>query len=123
MNKAKEELLEQKENPKVWNDSKQARLDELVVLAVDLEELISSKEAEAKVEAEAKEEIPANVKHLAHLVICKGRRFNPNTGKEETKPYTQTFTASELRIFLAHYKVLGYQILKVLHNPTNIEIK
>lgn len=93
-------------------------------MAVDLEEAIETKEKEAaETKVEEKLAVPAGTEHLIHLVICKGRRFNPKTGVEETKPYTQMFTKSELRLFLEYSGMMGYQILKVLHNPTDISIK
>ena len=54
---------------------------------------------------------------MVHLSLIRGRRFNPNTGKEESKVFTQYFTYSEWLLFKAHYRRLGYTVVAVLHDP------
>lgn len=54
---------------------------------------------------------------LIHAQLVRGRRFNPHTGKEESQPFTQMFTYPEWLLFKKNYVGLGYEILKILHNP------
>lgn len=51
------------------------------------------------------------------LLIVQGRRFNPTTGKEESKPYVQTFKYNEWQLFKKNYKNLGITIVDVLKDP------
>lgn len=60
---------------------------------------------------------PKGQEHLAHVKIVKGKRFNPETGDEISKPYIQTFTRSEFRVFEQAAERLGYKILEILHKP------
>ena len=83
---------------------------------------LQAQEAPAENEvAETKEESgfvpPKGQEHLAFVKIVYGRRFSPETGKEISKPYVQTFTRSEFRVFEASATRLGYKILEILHKP------
>ena len=51
------------------------------------------------------------------LLIVQGRLFNPMTGKEESKPYVQTFKYNEWQVFKKNYKNLGFTIVDVLKDP------
>lgn len=51
------------------------------------------------------------------LLIVQGRRFNPMTGKEDSKPYVQTFKYNEWQVFKKNYKNLGFTIIDVLKDP------
>ena len=51
------------------------------------------------------------------LLIVQGRRFNPMTGNEESKPYVQTFKYNEWQVFKENYKNLGFTIVDVLKDP------
>lgn len=51
------------------------------------------------------------------LLIVQGRRFNPMTGKEDSKPYVQTFKYNEWQVFKKNYKNLGFTIVDVLKDP------
>ena len=55
---------------------------------------------------------------MVHLTIVRGRRFNPNTGKEESQPYNQIFSVNEFNLFKKNAHLLGYSVVKVLHDPT-----
>lgn len=55
--------------------------------------------------------------HLVHLLLQRGRRYNPNTGKEESTPFIQMFTYAEWQLFKNGHKRLGVLIKKVLHDP------
>lgn len=99
-----------------WTEELQNELNDIVLTLVDLEEYIEERQ---KTEGN-KPYVPAKgTEKMVHLMIVRGRRFNPQTGKEETKPYPQMFTFGEWQIFKQNYKMLGYSIIKVLHDPYN----
>lgn len=140
-----QELKEQKdkvvqakaENPTKWTKASQDKLDKLVEAIVDLEEQIeladpdetAGQETPTETEGEKPQETPAEAKEegyspeegtekMVHLKICHGRRFNPNTGKEEATPKTQLFSYGEFQLFKQNYSRLGYTVVEVLHDPT-----
>lgn len=94
-------------------DAQQNELNDAALLLVDLAEVIEEKE---KVATEAYK-VDKGSEKMVHLRIVRGRRFNPNTGKEESVPYVQKFTYGEWSLFKANYKGLGYRITAVLHDP------
>lgn len=103
---------------KNWSDQLQEELDEVVLFLVDLDEVIEEKQAATKVESAAPSYTPEKgTEKMVHLSIVHGRRFNPNTGKEESTPYTQVFTFAEWQLFKKNFARLGYAILAVLHDP------
>lgn len=100
---------------KEWTEALQEELDNTVLSLVDLEEAIDERK---KTEKKSGKYTPAKgTEKLLHLSVVRGRRFNPRTGKEETKPYIQFFTYGEWQVFKQNYKLLGYTILAVLHDP------
>lgn len=113
--KRKAELIELKANKKAWTKELQEELDDLAATEVDLKDKVETMAAELGVKAAT---VPEGSEHLIHLLISKGRRFSPITGKDETLPYLQTFTLSEFRLFKDNAKLLGYHVLKVIHDPT-----
>lgn len=102
--------------PERWTDAMQKQLDKM-------QEEYEGKESDAKVDTEnsnASEHSfipPKGQEHLAHVKIVKGQRFNPDTGAEISKPYVQTFTRSEYRVFESAAQRLGYKIVEILHKP------
>lgn len=73
---------------------------------------------QAKSEAVNSTYVPAKgTENLVHAKIVYGTRFNPNTGKEESTPYVQTFTMSEYRVFESAAERLGFKVLEVLYKP------
>ena len=91
---------------------------------VDVDEVISEKKAKAELakpeeepEKEPVYEVPKGAENVVHARICKGRRFNPNTGAEESKSYVQMFTIGEWNLFKQFHQMQGYHILDVLYNP------
>ena len=113
---------------KNWTMEAQEELNEVTLFLVDIEELIEKKESEATTEesTEKKESeatttdkyVPAKgTEKLVHLKISKGRRFDPESGKEITKPYVQTFTYGEWKLFQQNHKNIGFVIVETLHNP------
>ena len=95
-----------------WTEAMQEDLDATALYIVDIEDVL-----EEKTTSNSKYEPKAGTEKLVHLSIVKGRRFNPMTGKEESKPYTQLFTFAEWQLFKKNFKGLGYSIMKVLHDP------
>lgn len=127
LNKLKEEYAGKKtellalkaKGGKAWTEEGQTELDEVALYLVDLEETIKAKANSAEeVTVDEYQPKKGTEKHI-HLVLVRGRRFNPNTGKEESAPYTQLFTFSEWQVFKKHFRSLGYVITKVLHDPYN----
>lgn len=56
-------------------------------------------------------------KHLFHVELVKGMRFDPQTGKPISLPYVQMFDQRAWNQFKQHQAVLGYES-KVLWDPT-----
>lgn len=90
---------------------------------------VETKPAEAEKKPVAEETKPAaeetkpayvpapGTETMVHLRIVQGKKFNPNTGEPMSKPYVQMFTYPEWTLFKQRYKVLGYSIEGVLHDP------
>lgn len=130
----KAELL-QKKKASAITDEEQSELDELAVYLVAVDKLAAKKPttglgATAPEVEQPKPEQPkptgaVQVKYVppegeenvAVLRLTKGRRFNPDTGEREAPVFTQKFNASEYRLFMAHYKSLGYTIEEVVYDP------
>ena len=128
-NKVKLEAIQAKQ-PEKWTKQLQAKLDETIGEIADIDEEIAALAgivtAESAGESEytpaesagESEYTPAEgTEKLVHLSIIRGRRFNPNTGKEESMPYVQMFTYGEFLLFKKNANLLGYSVLKVLHDP------
>ncbi len=92
----------------------QEDLDATALYIVDIEDVLEEKTSSA---TSGEYEPKAGTEKLVHLSIVKGRRFNPMTGKEESKPCIQLFTFAEWQLFKKNFKGLGYSIMKVLHDP------
>ena len=97
----------------------QAKLDETIGEIADLDEEIAALAGVVTAESTGGPEYtPAKgTEKLVHLSIIRGRRFNPITGKEESTPYVQMFTYGEFLLFKKNANLLGYSVLKVLHDP------
>lgn len=118
----KAELLQKKKDG-VIADEEQAELEDLVVYLVAVGKL-AKKPEQAKPEQQKPEQAkphayvpPKGEENVAVLSLTKGRRFNPDTGEREAPVFTQKFSANEYRLFMAHYKSLGYTIEEVIYNP------
>ena len=98
---------------KDWTIDLQDELNEVTLFLVDIEELIEEKANEP----EPKYTVAKGTEKLVHARISKGRRFDPTTGKEITKPYVQMFTYGEWKLFQQSRESIGFVILEVLHNP------
>lgn len=99
---------------KRWTEATQEDLDATALYIVDIEDVLEEKTSSANSD---EYEPKAGTEKLVHLSIVKGRRFNPMTGKEESKPCTQLFTFAEWQLFKKNFKGLGYSIMKVLYDP------
>ena len=97
-----------------WNKELQDELGEITLALVDIEELLANKSAK-----NAAYVVEPGTEKMLHLRIVRGRRYNPNTGKEESKSYIQKFTFSEWQLFKNNHVSLGYHIVEVLHDPYN----
>lgn len=118
----KAELLQKKKDG-VIADEEQAELEELAVYLVAVGKLAKKPEQqkpEQQKPEQAKPHVytpPKGEENVAVLSLTKGRRFNPDTGKREAPVFTQKFSANEYRLFMAHYKSLGYTLEEVIYNP------
>ena len=123
----KAELLQKKKDG-VIADEEQAELEELAVYLVAVGKLAKKPEQPKPEQAKPEQQKPEQAKphayvppkgeeNVAVLSLTKGRRFNPDTGKREAPVFTQKFSANEYRLFMAHYKSLGYTIEEVIYNP------
>ena len=97
---------------KEWTKELQIELDNLAVHIIDVDEIIEKKHAEQP-------KVKPGTEAMIHLKIARGRRFNPTTGKEESKPFVQLFTFSEWQLFKKNFSRLGFIIMDVLHDPYN----
>lgn len=114
----KAELLQKKKDG-VIADEEQAELEDLAVYLVAVGKLVKKPDGQKPVE-QAKPHAyvpPKGEENIAVLGLTKGRRFNPDTGEREAPVFTQKFNASEYRLFMEHYKSLGYTIEDVIYNP------
>lgn len=106
---------------KAWTTNMQEELDEIALFLVDVEEVIEEKQkvaAEGEQKAVSNTYVPkAGTEKMVHLSIVRGRRYNPRTGKEETKPFVQMFTFAEWQLFKKNFAGLGYTIIEALHDP------
>ena len=124
----KAELLQKKKDG-VIADEEQAELEDLAVYLAAVGKLVkkpttTEKSEQTKSEQPKSEQTKPNAyvplkgeENVAVLSLTKGRRFNPDTGEREAPVFTQKFSASEYRLFMAHYQSLGYTIEKVIYNP------
>lgn len=123
----KAELLQKKKDGAIA-DEEQTELEDLAVYLVAVGKLAKKPEQQKPEQAKPEQQKPEQAKphayvppkgeeNVAVLSLTKGRRFNPDTGKREAPVFTQKFSANEYRLFMAHYKSLGYTIEEVIYNP------
>ena len=113
--KAELEALKAK-GDKAWAPALQEELDDVVLFLVDVDDVIEEKAASASGETTSYNPAPGTEK-MVHLSLVQGRRFNPLTGEEESKVFTQLFTFAEWQLFKKNYKNLGYTVMAALHDP------
>lgn len=102
---------------KAWTPELQAELDSIAMHLVDVEETIEEKPEESAKPTESEYQVPKGTENMVHVQLVKGRRFNSRTGEEISKPFVQMYTFGEWQLFQKHGKSLGYEVIKVLHNP------
>ena len=105
--------------PEKWTAQMQVKLDEVIGEIADIDEEIKALYTEEE-KAESTYVPEKGTEKMVHVMISRGRRFNPQTGKEESKPYKQYFTHGEFLLFEKNAALLGYVIMKVLHDPYGI---
>lgn len=110
------EALKAKSN-KSWTQTMQDELDDLALYIVDIDDAIEEKQNEATSTAENQYVVKPGTEKMVHLSLVRGCRFNPLTGKEESKVFTQLFTFAEWQLFKNNFKGLGYTIMAALHDP------
>lgn len=123
----KERLLAARKADKEAFDKKglQSRLDKVAEEIIDLEEQLEYEEQSEHEESKEQNEVkkgkyvPAKgtEKMLCLKIVRRGRRYNPDTGKEERKPSTQLFTYGEWQLFKENHSRLGYIIVEVVYDP------
>lgn len=123
----KEKLVaEQKAGGKAWTETKQARLDEVVVTLLDLQDELEGLEAtaaEATATSENQENPTAYVpkpgtEGFYHVRMTQGSKYDSETGEQIAKPFIQTYTKGEYKHFEQFGKALGYKNIEVLWDPT-----
>lgn len=102
---------------KAWTSDLQEELDEVVLFLVDVDDVIEEKSSASKTQAKSGYTPKPGTEKMVHLSLVRGRRFNPLTGKEESKVFTQLFTFAEWQLFKNNFKGLGYTIMAALHDP------
>lgn len=102
---------------KYWTGDLQEELDEVVLFLVDVDDIIEEKLSASKTQAKSDYTPKPGTEKMVHLSLVRGRRFNPLTGKEESKVFTQLFTFAEWQLFKNNFKGLGYTIMAALHDP------
>ena len=128
MTERKQELIALKNSGgKSWNNNLQEELDDIASSEFDLEEQLSAITSQIEEFTSKNGDVAETANYTpekgtekcVHLKIVNGRRFNPRTGKEESAPYTQIFTPNEYKLFKQYHALVGYQVVEVLHDPTN----
>jgi hypothetical protein len=115
---------------KAWTQEMQNELDKIVLALVDMEEesdvakteepdVTKTEESDVTKTEEPLFVVPKGEEKLIHVILSHGRRFNPVTGKEESKPFIKPFTFGEYKVFKANAAMLGYRIIQEVHNPYN----
>lgn len=102
---------------KAWTSDLQEELDEVVLFLVDVDDVIEEKSSASKTQAKGGYTPKPGTEKMVHLSLVRGRCFNPLTGKEESKVFTQLFTFAEWQLFKNNFKGLGYTIMAALHDP------
>ena len=103
------------------SQKKPSKVKEEAVIETTGLEPVELKEVELKpVEAKPVElngyQVPMGEEDLVHVMITKGQRFDPNTGKEIIKPYLQKFGKREWNSLKEQMYKLGYKI-ELLYEP------
>lgn len=114
LKKGKAQLEAEKKSNKNWTPEMQEELQECVSTIVDVEEQITVLVEAAKLAEGYKPLVGEENLVVAELV--QGKRFDPNTGEEISKKFTQKFSEGEWRVFKRSASQLGYTFT-VIYNP------
>lgn len=121
--KALNDYMEQLNQRKAELDKKEDLSEDEMEEGEAIEESIKACD-EAKeillLEEAKKYKVAKGTENMYHLRIVKGQRFDSNSGEEISSPYVQRFTRSEAENFVANYKSLGYKILAIEYQPTEL---
>lgn len=107
-------LLDKKASSKSWPEASQDLLDNTVGFIADIEDAID----EAK-EKNDEYVVPKGTEKSVHLLMHHGNSYHPMTGQLISEKRVQILSYSEWAFFKKSYKLLGYTIDKVLHDPYN----
>lgn len=108
----------QKAGGKAWTADKQERLEALLMEIMDVQDDIADL---ATPEDTSKEEayVPKpGTEGFYHVQMTKGKKFDPNTGEQISKPFVQVYTPGEYKHFAKFGEALGYCNIEVLWDPT-----
>lgn len=82
---------------------------------VDIDEELEQIKNNATTEEYA---VSPDERHLYHVLLLKGNRYNPKTGAELAKPFIQKFAVKDFKNFQAYAAQLGYTEVTILFDPT-----
>ncbi len=120
LNQRKAELDKKEELSEEEMEESEA-IEESIKTCNKTKEMLLLEEQARIAEEEAKKyTVAEGTENMYHLRIVKGQRFDSNSGKEISSPYVQRFTRSEAENFVTNYKSLGYKILAIEYQPTEL---
>ena len=120
LNQRKAELDKKEELSEDEMEESEA-IEESIKACDKAKEILLLEEQARIAEEEAKKyKVAEGTENMYHLRIVKGQRFDSNSGEELSSPYIQRFTRSEAENFVANYKSLGYKILEIIYQPTEL---
>lgn len=120
LNQRKAELDKKEELSEEEMEESEA-IEESIKVCDKVKEMLLLEEQARIAEEEAKKyKVAKGTENMYHLRIVKGQRFDSNSGKEISSPYVQRFTRSEAENFVTNYKSLGYKILAIEYQPTEL---
>ena len=118
--KLQKDSLVVKKNKGTITPKETDKLSEVVMAIIDAEEALEALEAIEKAAvspvANSNYQVSPKEAHLYHVLITKGSKFDPETGKPLNTPYKQIFTAPEYAQLKTNATSLGIKI-DILHQP------
>ena len=115
--KLQKDSLVVKKNKGTITPEETDKLSEVVMAIIDAEEALEAIEkAAAMPVANSNYQVSPKEAHLYHVLITKGSKFDPETGKPLNTPYKQIFTAPEYAQLKTNAPSLGIKI-DILHQP------
>lgn len=120
LNQRKAELDKKEELSEEEMEESEAIEESIKTCDKTKEMLLLEEQARIAAEEAKKYKVAKGTEDMYHLRIVKGQRFDSNSGKEISSPYVQRFTRSEAENFVTNYKSLGYKILAIEYQPTEL---